>query len=560
MVEMPGQLVDIDKGILKNNLYGVDLNKESVEITKLSLWIKTANKNAPLTALDKNIVMGNSVIDSNKVAGELALDWGKAFPEVFKQGGFDIVIGNPPYVPLEYMENREKKFYQEKYSDLLGRKWDLSAVFMRKSVDLIKKDGFIALIVPVTWQTGPNYYNFRRIIFSQYMVLERLLNLPFDIFPDAYVDTCIFIGKKLDSDFSTSSYLGYKYKKNKRINSLALIDEKMDSIPVSNYMNHFSFKIFPNLKAYDLHEKVTNYFKEPDAFTALRKISQSTQGPVESQFYYSDYKETEFHFPYLKKGQGYRYFLNVIDKCFIDLREKQSFIKFYINQPKIFFRRLINRQDRIIASYYGDDLVYKKDLNPFYITDSQFLTKYVLAIVNSKLLSYIYVNLSSIALKDDYRQTTLSDLRDLPIRKISIDQQKKIIERVDALQEKLADFHKRKHFVAVLIASELGIEKELSYKLKDFYELNLNEFIVEVNGQNNNLSIKNKENLSEIYMNYRSELLERKREILCLDTWIDKKVYEIFMLDEDEVNEIEEYYSQFNESSSLFPRTIDFKY
>jgi len=73
------ELFGLDKHILSNNLFGVDLNNESVEITKLSLWIKTANKDTELSALDNNIKCGNSLIDDPAVAGEKAFNWFKEF-------------------------------------------------------------------------------------------------------------------------------------------------------------------------------------------------------------------------------------------------------------------------------------------------------------------------------------------------------------------------------------------------------------------------------------------------------------------------------------------------
>ena len=78
---------------MQNNIYGVDLNKESVEISKLSLWLKTAQKGKKLANLDENIKCGNSLIDDPEVAGEKAFDWEKEFG-----GSFDVVVGNPPYV------------------------------------------------------------------------------------------------------------------------------------------------------------------------------------------------------------------------------------------------------------------------------------------------------------------------------------------------------------------------------------------------------------------------------------------------------------------------------
>lgn len=101
--------------ILKSNIYGVDINVASVEISRLALWLHTARGDKPLSALDRNIRDGNSLIDRNFYLGQPALlayddeekervntfDWDVAFPEVFARGGFDAVVGNPPYVKLQ---------------------------------------------------------------------------------------------------------------------------------------------------------------------------------------------------------------------------------------------------------------------------------------------------------------------------------------------------------------------------------------------------------------------------------------------------------------------------
>ena len=90
-------LSDVEKSILENNLFGVDLNEESVEIAKLSLWLRTAQPNRKLNDLNGNIKCGNSLIDDPDVAGDKAFHWQEAFPQVFAKGGFDVIIGNPPY-------------------------------------------------------------------------------------------------------------------------------------------------------------------------------------------------------------------------------------------------------------------------------------------------------------------------------------------------------------------------------------------------------------------------------------------------------------------------------
>ncbi|MDR1962716.1 MAG: N-6 DNA methylase, partial [Planctomycetaceae bacterium] len=102
---LPVDPLDVTNEILNNNLFGVDINEESVEITKLALWLRTAKPNRKLNFLDKNIKCGNSLISDPKIDPEKAFDWHKEFPHVFKKGGFDVVIGNPPYVDSETMVN-----------------------------------------------------------------------------------------------------------------------------------------------------------------------------------------------------------------------------------------------------------------------------------------------------------------------------------------------------------------------------------------------------------------------------------------------------------------------
>lgn len=79
------RLFDTDKAILENNLFGVDINEESVEIAKLSLWLRTAQKGRELSVLSNNIKCGNSLIDDPEIAGEKAFDWNLEFPQIFNK-------------------------------------------------------------------------------------------------------------------------------------------------------------------------------------------------------------------------------------------------------------------------------------------------------------------------------------------------------------------------------------------------------------------------------------------------------------------------------------------
>ncbi|MGA2296800.1 MAG: DNA methyltransferase, partial [FCB group bacterium] len=107
-----GELFELDKHILSDNLFGVDLNNESVEITKVSLWIKTANKHSELTALDQNIKCGNSLIDDKEIAGDKAFNWFKEFPTVFP-GYRDYKKTKPHHIENVVESNEENYPYPE---------------------------------------------------------------------------------------------------------------------------------------------------------------------------------------------------------------------------------------------------------------------------------------------------------------------------------------------------------------------------------------------------------------------------------------------------------------
>ncbi|MGK0291615.1 MAG: hypothetical protein ACI86H_003084, partial [bacterium] len=150
--ELTGELtiLDLDKGILENNIYGVDINSESVEISKLSLWLKTANKQKKLTNLKDHIKQGNSLIDDPKVAGNLAFDWNKEFPEIMKKGGFDIVVGNPPYVRQELFSSF-KPYFEKKYHEIYHGMADLFVYFLGRGKSVLKNNGMLSYIIPNKW-------------------------------------------------------------------------------------------------------------------------------------------------------------------------------------------------------------------------------------------------------------------------------------------------------------------------------------------------------------------------------------------------------------------------
>jgi phage tail protein X len=147
-------LIDPDSEILTNNLFGVDVNSESIEIAKLSLWIKTARRGKVLDSLSGNLRVGDSLIeDSNFAYLNHAFTWETAFPNVFAEGGFDVVLGNPPYVRMEFL--RALKPYLEKRYEVVSDRADLYCYFFERGLRLLKSGGRLGFISSNTFfKTG----------------------------------------------------------------------------------------------------------------------------------------------------------------------------------------------------------------------------------------------------------------------------------------------------------------------------------------------------------------------------------------------------------------------
>ena len=215
------------KRILTNNIFGVDIDANAVEVTKLSLLLKCMEGETEasikyqmslfhervLPDLDNNIKDGNSLIDRDdefdfeNESKIKPFNWLKRFPEVFKQGGFDVVIGNPPYVMLQNLETREafeycsKKFQSAKY------KIDTYQLFTEQSLKLLIDNGVLGFITPNTFLKNIHAEPLRKFILNNAIINEILL-FKYPVFADASVDTCVFIFEK--GRFSSKNELSVK--------------------------------------------------------------------------------------------------------------------------------------------------------------------------------------------------------------------------------------------------------------------------------------------------------------------------------------------------------------
>jgi type I restriction-modification system DNA methylase subunit len=197
-------IFDLTKTVLNNNLFGVDVNAESVEITKLSLWLKTAERGRKLTYLDSNIKWGNSIVRDPTI-DVLAFDWSKGehvksvfdppvAPEATEidarwREGFDVVIGNPPYVRHELL-NDIKSHLETSYRAYDGMA-DLFVYFIERGISVLKPGGRLGFIVANKWMRG-GYGEALRGLLATETIIERIVDFGHaPIFPDADTFPCI---------------------------------------------------------------------------------------------------------------------------------------------------------------------------------------------------------------------------------------------------------------------------------------------------------------------------------------------------------------------------------
>ena len=205
--------------ILMNNIFGVDLDPKAVEIAQLNLLLQISERKRRLPLLQNNIKIGNSLIDDPKVNNR-AFKWEEEFPEIIKNGGFDIVIGNPPYVRIQNLEEEEITHFNNTFRSAF-KNYDIYLLFVEKSLKLLRKNGDIGFIIPSKFVNSDYGLGLRNLI-SETKTLHKFVDFKdIQIFGDATNYTCLlFLRNSENREFA------YLYPKSKDDFSLQEVSNK----------------------------------------------------------------------------------------------------------------------------------------------------------------------------------------------------------------------------------------------------------------------------------------------------------------------------------------------
>ncbi len=453
------------KRILVNNIFGVDIDSQAVEVTKLNLLLKVLEDEnqesinqtiqmwheRALPDLGNNIKCGNSLIGTDYFTDKLIpdedellrvnpFDWNAEFSEIMQGGGFDIVIGNPPYGALA--SSQQIDYYRRVFQSAVGTK-DSYVLFMEASANLLKAKGIFGMIVQSGWISAPSALPFRRLFASEFKPLA-FVSLPYDVF-GAYVDTVITIAERLRAtrtlfDESSANVELVVFGPKERILSLEDFQARQKYADAIKWLGgDFEFLITLDDKEQEIAHKMR---RTGMVFGQLCDIQRGV---------------TPFHTAADKPsinpaiafvGTVRRYKLLPGEHKYIRYDESLAEYKppRYFNGKRLLLREMVSRQFQLQSVFVDESFVTNKSMQSILVLDDRYSIFYVLGLLNSRLLSWYFRATNSIARRDDFPKIVLKQTRELPFRSIDFssptekvlhDQLASMVERMQGLHEQL---------------------------------------------------------------------------------------------------------------------------
>lgn len=599
--------------ILTNNIYGVDINPAAVGIAKLSLWLKTAHHKQPLTSLDNNIKIGNSLIDIELSAGyyiynqgkheykeednerllnfnqntetnnnkiSLAFNWHTEFANVFANGGFDIVVGNPPYVRQEKIKE-QKSTLKNIYIYVYNSSADLYCYFYELSTNkLLKPNGFLGFITSNTWMRTQYGANLRHYILQNTKITNFIDLGGQKIFKDAVVDSNIIIYQKTKcTNYSFIAGTSLQANTSFSVNNLNINNFNINSNTVSVAIKQKIEKIGTPLKDWDVQIKrgiLTGYNnafiidaekrqKILDKCSSIEE-KEATEQIIQPVLRGKDIKRYSFNWCNLYLINTHNGYTNANNQK-IDYINIDKYPAVY-NYLLPFKKQLETRTDKGRHWYSLRNCAYLADFNKpkiifpaimtnmskFYYDNENYLTMAPASLLTGKYLEYIQCILNSKfmyyclqlfyiggGIKDEVK---INRLALLPIPKISKTEQKPFVDLCTNITN-LNQMLQAQHNQMLQLLETYGVTN-ITNNLKQWYLLNSQQFFAEITKQNKNFTgVLSKVNNNQTFMQYFTEQQQNiknlQHQINTTDNQIDTMVYNLYNLSKQEIAEVEQY-------------------
>ena len=555
---------DVENSILEHNLYGVDINEESVEIAQLALWLRTAKPHRKLNSLNENIKCGNSLISDPAIAGEKAFNWQEQFPKVFEKGGFDVVIGNPPYFNVETLgaKSKQVEHLQKEYLEIWQDKSDILFYFIYKALQLSKNE--VGFIVSNAFLFSDKAQKLRNKIVDDGR-LSKIVNFEkYKVFSDASITSCITIFNKNHSESKACVLKGDQYS----------INYVVDYI--SNENNTFSVNFEKDSVFALVDEKVASLNKKIDGnhqiLRNLYKIGSGMQTAANDVFCFSQYP-SQFPKEYIKRRMCgeiiSRYNLSPKEEYILYFEDVENFddlpdaLKEYLEKNKVVLseRAQIKRSktsawwkytfpmhkefyhlNKIWCSYRSKSNEFILDESADYIgltnttvifdTNPNLSLKYLLALINSATLNFRYKSIGKQTGSGVYEYFE-NGVGKLPIPEISLPDQQPFIDLADAMLSLNSQLQeKRSRFLRRLTENLEGVK--ITTALQQFEQMDFKSFVAELKKQKISLTLSQQDEWEEYFNQRKAECQELTNQIAVTDNEIDNAVFDLYGLTQEE--------------------------
>jgi type I restriction-modification system DNA methylase subunit len=519
--------------ILKNNIFGVDIDREATEVAIMSLYLKILDEGYDkgqselflrghiLPDMTNNIKCGNSLIGTDfYVQGNLDLsydnqnkvncfDWEKEFAAIFKNGGFDVVVGNPPYVNaktlVEIFSNERSYLSNSTMFNCLSLKWDLYIAFMEKSFQLLKNSGYFSMIIPYPF-LNQNYGTLlRQYILDNHKLISILDLSNKKVFKDAVVTNIVLTASKNNV---TENIQIDKIDDTKNTIFNAYILEKSAILQSDSIVSSWNIN-----KETNKNVKIPNSYLLGDiCFISIGMVLNADEKQAKGKFIKKDLisnVKTSIHIKkYIEAKNMDRYKISNI--LYLEWNTKRvpaqirrpTFEELYEN-PKI----LINKLGSLKAAYDGSHLYCDQTIRVAVLwrhledVQNNSITKYLnksrkdlenisqnyselflLGIINSKISIYLLNRIrgiKNIDINPDY-------LKQLPIPILDLSQKtdKTKHDNLVSLVDKMLDLKKKEaaelseHLKTIITRQIDAVDKAIDTAVYELYNLNEDEIKV----------------------------------------------------------------------------------
>jgi len=489
------------QNILLNNIYGVDIDHQAVEVTQLSLALKMLEDETLATAnemqvlfhekilpdLTKNIVCGNSLVDTDIFIDNLfeihddfnlnAMNFVDKFPNIINNGGFDAIVGNPPWgqKAVSY-KDFEKEYLMNNYPSSSIGILDLFRFFIEKGIRLLRNNGRFGYVLPDIILLK-NYDSTRKYILDNIKI--DLLNHWGMAFKGVNIDVCTISGQKNFNNIDNLVKIKIFKKEHKLLFENQIFQNKF------NELSGYKFNLFYNDKLEAIINKLGsncfgNYFAPHEGIHS---------GNIRDKLFLES--KTNEHCKKLIFGRDevQRYFLKWNGK-WVDYR------KHIIDRSKKEYANLGKQEyfesKKIIVRRTGDYVLAAIDYNQYYFSNNVFVCipndnnkfelEYFLGLLNSEIISWYYLAIQPRKGKV-FSELKINQLKSFPVPKIDIgntyDYQDynmviKIVKEIVNLKSGIIDLKTDKG-KNVFSNKYNGLNKELNSIVYNLYKLNKEE-------------------------------------------------------------------------------------